>query len=88
MLQIFDNAMMLIKDRYWKDAQFNNAEIRTDVIGCNQKEHPYNDYREIHEVKIFLQSSIYLFAHFHKKLPMLIIDSISHFLKYRYCQGQ
>ena len=36
--------MTLIKERYWKDAIFDDSEVRVDIAKCKKKEQPYEDY--------------------------------------------
>jgi hypothetical protein len=47
---VFDRAMMLIRDQYWKEATFNGNEITTVVKPCLEKETPYDDYDHVHKV--------------------------------------
>jgi hypothetical protein len=49
---VFDNAMMLVRDVYWKDAMFNDSEVTTLVKKCLVKESPYDDYGHVHQVRI------------------------------------
>ena len=47
---VFDNAMMLIKDVYWKNAMFNESKVTTIVKQSLAKESPYDDYEHVHQV--------------------------------------
>lgn len=47
---LFDQAMGLIKNVYWKDAQFNGSKVETRVKECLKNEEPYDDYETIHQV--------------------------------------
>ena len=47
---VFDNAMMLIKDVYWKNAMFNESKVTTLVKQSLAKESPYDDYEHVHQV--------------------------------------
>ena len=47
---IFDNAMMLIKDVYWKNAMFNESKVTTLVKQSLAKESPCDDYEHVHQV--------------------------------------
>ena len=40
---VFDNAMSLVRDRYWKNAVFNGSQV--------EKPYPYNDYAAVHKVR-------------------------------------
>jgi hypothetical protein len=52
---VFDNAMMLVKDKYWKGATFNGSEVTTLVKESLAEESPYHDYEHVHKVsKSFL----------------------------------
>ena len=46
---IFDNAMMLIKDVYWKNAMFNESKVTTLVKQSLAKESPCDDYEHVHQ---------------------------------------
>lgn len=48
---LFDQSMALIKDVYWKDAQFNGSKVETKVKNCLENETPYDDYDTIHQVR-------------------------------------
>ena len=48
---VFDNAMSLVRDRYWKDAVFNGSQVDTIVRKCLEKPYPYDDYAAIHKVR-------------------------------------
>lgn len=47
---VFDNAMMLVKDKYWKGATFNGSEVTTLVKESLAEESPYHDYEDVHKV--------------------------------------
>ena len=49
--KVFDNAMALVRDKYWKDATFNGSKITTLVKKSLEEESPYHDYNHVHEVK-------------------------------------
>ena len=49
--KVFDNAMTLVRDKYWKDATFNGSKITTLVKKSLEEESPYCDYDHVHEVK-------------------------------------
>ena len=49
--KVFDNAMTLVRDKYWKDATFNGSKITTLVKKSLEEENPYRDYDHVHEVK-------------------------------------
>lgn len=54
---VFDKAMDLVKNRYWKGATFNGSEVTTHYKPCLEEEHPYNDYKEIHKVNDYIYSN-------------------------------
>ena len=49
--KVFDNALTLVRDKYWKDATFNGSKITTLVKKSLEAECPYCDYDHVHEVK-------------------------------------
>ena len=52
---MFDNAMMLIRGKYWKDTKFNGSKVTAIVKPCLTKESPYDDYDHVHKVDFHLQ---------------------------------
>ena len=44
--------MELIRDTYWKNADFNGSEVTTMVKPSLEEEKPYNDYERVHSVKV------------------------------------
>ena len=48
---VFDNAMTLVKDQYWKGAVFNGSKITTLVKKSLEEETPYCDYVHVHKVR-------------------------------------
>ena len=57
---VFDNAMTLIKDVYWKNAMFNENEVTTLVKQSLTKESPYEDYEHVHQVwsNLFIKTHV------------------------------
>ena len=49
--QLFDQSMELIRDTYWKNADFNGSEVTTIVKPSLEEEKPYNYYGRVHSVK-------------------------------------
>ena len=49
--KVFDNAMTLVRDKYWKDATFNGGKITTLVKKSLEEESPYRDHDHVREVK-------------------------------------
>ena len=47
---MFDQAMELVKDKYWKGAEFSRSEIVVSYKACMKQEQPYHDYAIIHRV--------------------------------------
>ena len=58
---LFDQSMELIRDTYWKNADFNVSEVTTMVKPSLEEEKPYNDYERVHRVK-FICFLIMLFG--------------------------
>ena len=48
--QVFDNAMKMIRDVYWKDATFNGFDVDVNVAFSFEKSTPFNDYGIIHNL--------------------------------------
>ena len=48
---LFDQFRVLIKDVYWKDAQFNGLKMKKKVKKCLKNEAPYDNYDRIHKVR-------------------------------------
>ena len=42
--------MELVKDKYWKGAEFNGSEIAVSYKACMEQEQPYHDYAIIYRV--------------------------------------
>ena len=53
-LQLFDNAMNMIKNGYWCNSVFNGSEVRVDSRSCLENEYPYCDYDDVNKVEYFL----------------------------------
>ena len=47
---MFDNAMELVTERYWKDVKFNECEVSVEYKSCFDKHTPYDDYSVMHKV--------------------------------------
>lgn len=60
--QLFDQSMELMRDTYWKNADFTGSEVTTIVKPSLEKEKPYNDYERVHSVKVCLFSNYVLWA--------------------------
>ena len=41
---LFDKAMEHVCDNYWKDIQFNGADVTTQFEPCLSKNQPFDDY--------------------------------------------
>ena len=48
--QVFHQAIDLIEDNYWKNAEFNGCEIKISSKECMKQEQPYHDYAIVHKV--------------------------------------
>ena len=49
--------MELIKNKYWRDVEFNNSEVVVDYIKCKEKAIPWDDYDILHKVNSFVQKN-------------------------------
>ena len=47
--------MILIRNKHWKDKQFNGSKVTKIVKPCLTKESPYDDYNHIHKADFHLQ---------------------------------
>ena len=47
---MFDNAMRLIADNYWKDAKFNGYDVQVYVESSFKNPSPYNDFDKVHDL--------------------------------------
>ena len=48
--EVFDNAMRMIVDEYWKDATFNSYDVTSSMLPCLATPRPYDDYSEMHDI--------------------------------------
>ena len=86
--EVFDNAMRMIVDEYWKDATFNSYDVTSSMLPCLATPSPYDDYKEIHDIIMgplrvlthntaVLKELRFLFNHLEKKSNEIIFRKCS-----------
>ena len=48
--ELFDNAMKLITDKYWSEAEFNGSEVTALMEPSLLDSYPYNDFKSVHDL--------------------------------------
>ena len=50
--EVFDNAMRMIVEKYWKDTTFNDSKVQVSFEPSLNKPQLYNDFAEIHDLLV------------------------------------
>ena len=83
--EVFDNAMNMIKDVYWKDATFNGFDVDVNVASSFENSTPFDDYDVVHELIVGSANNIlhntevmrelrFMFIHLQKKSNEIIFQ--------------